>query len=120
MRLIDAEKLKEQFRQMKGEESLASMFAEDMMKAVEAQPTAYDLENLKAIYCFLLGRIGIALEPDGSGRSDILDKKRQGEPAETKPVAGAAKALIRSMYMHGDVAEYVAGKYDIKGEIGIG
>ena len=46
MRLIDAEKLKEQFRQMKGEESLASMFAEDMMKAVEAQPTAYDLEKV--------------------------------------------------------------------------
>ena len=46
MRLIDAEKLKEQFRQMKGEESLASMFAEDMMKAVEAQPTAYDLDKV--------------------------------------------------------------------------
>lgn len=46
MRLIDAEKLMEQFRQMKGEESLASMFAEDMMKAVEAQPTAYDLEKV--------------------------------------------------------------------------
>jgi len=46
MRLIDAEKLMEQFRQMKGEESLASMFAEDMMKAVEAQPTAYDLDKV--------------------------------------------------------------------------
>lgn len=49
-----------------------------------------------------------------------MDKKRQGDTAEAKPVAAAAKALIRSMYMHGDVAEYVAGKYDIKGEIGIG
>jgi len=49
-----------------------------------------------------------------------LDKKRQEDMAGAKPVAAAAKALIRSMYVHGDVAEYVAGKYDIKGEIGIG
>ena len=42
-------------------------------------------------------------------------KKRQEDMAGAKPVAAAAKALIRSMYVHGDVAEYVAGKYDIKG-----
>lgn len=47
-------------------------------------------------------------------------KKRQEDMAGAKPVAAAAKALIRSMYMHGGVAEYMAGKYDIKGEIGIG
>ncbi len=49
-----------------------------------------------------------------------MSRKRQEDMAGAKPVAAAAKALIRSMYVHGDVAEYVAGKYDIKGEIGIG
>ena len=47
----------------------------------------------------------------GKQRSDIVEKN---------PVASAAKALIRNMYMHGDVLEYMAGKYDIKGEIRIG
>lgn len=46
MRLIDADKLKEQFRQLKGEESLAGMFAEEMVKMVEEQPTAYDLDKV--------------------------------------------------------------------------
>ncbi len=39
---------------------------------------------------------------------------------EEKTSASAAKALIRNMYMRGDVVEYMARKYDIKGEIGIG
>ncbi len=47
-------------------------------------------------------------------------KKQRRDMAEEKPAAGAAKDLIRNMYMHGGVAEYMAGKYDIKGEIGIG
>lgn len=47
-------------------------------------------------------------------------REQQEDAAETKPAASAAKALIRDMYMHGSVAEYMAGKYDIKGEIGIG
>ena len=47
----------------------------------------------------------------GKQRSDIVEKN---------PEASAAKALIRNMYMHGDVLEYMAGKYDIKGEIRIG
>ena len=46
MRLINADKLKEQFRQLKGEESLAGMFAEEMVKMVEEQPTAYDLDKV--------------------------------------------------------------------------
>ncbi len=64
------------------------------------------------------GRWRLHAEKENGGGGSV--KKRQGEPAETKPVAGAAKALIRNMYVHGDVAEYVAGKYEIKGEIGIG
>ena len=47
----------------------------------------------------------------GKQRSDIVEKN---------PEASVAKALIRNMYMHGDVLEYMAGKYDIKGEIRIG
>lgn len=46
MRLINADKLKEQFRQLKREESLAGMFAEEMVKMVEEQPTAYDLDKV--------------------------------------------------------------------------
>ena len=46
--------------------------------------------------------------------------KSLADSAETKPTASAAKALIRDMYMRGSVAEYVAKKYDIKGEIEIG
>lgn len=46
MRLINANKLLEQFEGLKGEESLASMFAEEMVKMVEAQPTAYDLDKV--------------------------------------------------------------------------
>ena len=46
MRLIDADTLADKFEQLKGEESLASMFAEEMVKAVEAQPTAYDLDKV--------------------------------------------------------------------------
>lgn len=46
MRLIDADTLTEQFRQLKGEESLAGMFAEEMVKMVEEQPTAYDLDKV--------------------------------------------------------------------------
>ena len=46
MRLIDADTLTEQFEQLKREESLAGMFAEEMVKMVEAQPTAYDLDKV--------------------------------------------------------------------------
>lgn len=46
MRLINAEKLLEQLEQMKGAGSLASMVAKNMMKVVEAQPTAYDLDKV--------------------------------------------------------------------------
>lgn len=47
-------------------------------------------------------------------------KSRLAEMAETKPDAKAAKAFIRKAYECCDVAEYMARKYDIKGEIGIG
>ena len=46
MRLIDADTLMERFEGLKGEESQASMFAEEMAKMVEAQPTAYDLDKV--------------------------------------------------------------------------
>lgn len=46
MRLIDADTLTEQFEQLKGEESLTGMFAEEMVKMVEEQPTAYDLDKV--------------------------------------------------------------------------
>lgn len=50
-----------------------------------------------------------------------LDRKRRlADLAETKPTASAAKAFIRKAYVCCDVAEYMARKYDIKGEIGIG
>lgn len=59
------------------------------------------------------------------GVRDIMNRtqnktKSLADPAEEKPAASAARALIRDMYMRGSVAEYVAKKYDIKGEIGIG
>ncbi len=46
MRLINADKLTEQFERLKREESLAGMFAEEMVKMVEEQPTAYDLDKV--------------------------------------------------------------------------
>ena len=50
-----------------------------------------------------------------------LDRKnRLTDMAETKPTARAAKAFIRKAYECCDVVEYMARKYDIKGEIGIG
>ena len=51
----------------------------------------------------------------------MLNRKRcMIGQVEEKTTASAAKALIRNMYMRGDVVEYMARKYDIKGEIGIG
>ena len=50
-----------------------------------------------------------------------LDRRnRLAEMAETKPTAKAAKAFARKAYECCDVAGYMAKKYDIKGEIGIG
>lgn len=50
-----------------------------------------------------------------------MDRKRRlTEMAETKPTAGAARAFVRKAYECCNVAEYMAKKYDIKGEIGIG
>lgn len=50
-----------------------------------------------------------------------LDRKnRLADMAETKPTARAAKAFIRKAYECCNVAEYMARKCDIKGEIGIG
>ncbi len=46
MRLINAEAIADKFEKLKGEESLVSMFAEEMVKAVEEQPTAYDLDKV--------------------------------------------------------------------------
>ena len=46
MRLINADTLADKFKQLKCEESLESMFAEEMVKMVEAQPTAYDLDKV--------------------------------------------------------------------------
>ncbi len=50
-----------------------------------------------------------------------LDRKsRLADLAESKPTASAARAFVRKAYECCDVAEYMARKYDIKGEIGIG
>ena len=50
-----------------------------------------------------------------------MDQKlRLAEMAETKPAASAARAFVRKAYECCSVAEYMAKKYDIKGEIGIG
>lgn len=47
-------------------------------------------------------------------------RHRLAEMAATKPDAKAAKAFIRKAYECCDVLGYMAKKYDIKGEIGIG
>lgn len=47
-------------------------------------------------------------------------KRRLADLAETKPDAKATKAFIRKAYECCDVLGYMAKKYDIKGEIGIG
>lgn len=50
-----------------------------------------------------------------------LDRKRRMmEMAETKPPDKATAAFIRKAYECCDVAGYMAKKYDIKREIGIG
>lgn len=50
-----------------------------------------------------------------------LDRRnRLAEMAEAKPDARAAKSFVRKTYECCDVAGYMAKKYDIKGEIGIG
>lgn len=47
-------------------------------------------------------------------------RHRLAEMAVTKPDAKAAKAFGRKAYECCDVLGYMAKKYDIKGEIGIG
>ena len=47
-------------------------------------------------------------------------RHRLAEMAGTTPDAKAVKAFGRKAYECCDVAEYMAKKYDIKGEIGIG
>lgn len=50
-----------------------------------------------------------------------LDRKcRMAEMAGMKPPDKATKAFTRKAFECGNVAEYMAKKYDIKGEIGIG
>lgn len=47
-------------------------------------------------------------------------KSRLAGMAEAKPSARAAKVFVRKTYECCDVLGYMAKKYDIKGEIGIG
>lgn len=47
-------------------------------------------------------------------------RHRLAEMAGTKPDAKAARAFVRKAYERCDVIGYMAKKYDIKGEIGIG
>lgn len=47
-------------------------------------------------------------------------KARLADMAGTRPTASAARAFVRKAYECCDVAGYMARKYDIKGEIGIG
>ena len=58
----------------------------------------------------------------GSERNKVSRDRRHrlAEMAATKPDAKAAKAFIRKAYECCDVLGYMAKKYDIKGEIGIG
>ncbi|MEZ3486848.1 MAG: hypothetical protein K1W22_09740 [Lachnospiraceae bacterium] len=50
-----------------------------------------------------------------------LDRKRHlADLAESKPTASAARAFVRKAYECCNMAEYMARKYNIKGEIGIG
>lgn len=50
----------------------------------------------------------------------LTHKVRLANMAETKPTASAAKAFVRKAYECCDVTGYMARKYGIKGEIGIG
>lgn len=50
-----------------------------------------------------------------------LDQKRRlAEMAKTRPTDKATAAFVRRAFECCNVAEYMAKKYDIKGEIGIG
>lgn len=51
---------------------------------------------------------------------DLDRKRRLAEMAEAKPPDKATRAFTRKAFECGNVAEYMARKYDIKGEIGIG
>lgn len=58
----------------------------------------------------------------GRERNKVSQDRRHhlAEMSATKPDAKAAKAFIRKAYECCDVLGYMAKKYDIKGEIGIG
>ncbi|MEY8378697.1 hypothetical protein AALD22_23570 [Lachnospiraceae bacterium 56-18] len=58
----------------------------------------------------------------GRERNKVSQDRRHHlvEMSATKPDAKAAKAFIRKAYECCDVLGYMANKYDIKGEIGIG
>lgn len=58
----------------------------------------------------------------GRERNKVSQDRRHHlvEMSATKPDAKAAKAFIRKAYECCDVLGYMAKKYDIKGEIGIG
>jgi len=49
----------------KGNGGGGSMSGNDFRERIDRILDGANDEDLKAIYCFLLGRIGIALEPDG-------------------------------------------------------
>lgn len=46
MRLIDADKVIERFKQLKGPDILANMFISDVIKVIKQMPTAYDIDKV--------------------------------------------------------------------------
>lgn len=46
MRLIDADKLIERFKQLKGSDILANIFISNVIKLIKQMPTAYDIDKV--------------------------------------------------------------------------
>lgn len=46
MRLIDADKLIDRFKELKGSDTLANMFVRDVIKEINKQPNVYDVDKV--------------------------------------------------------------------------
>ncbi len=46
MRLIDADKLIDRFKELKGSDTLANMFVRDVIKEISKQPVVYDVDKV--------------------------------------------------------------------------
>lgn len=63
MRLIDADKLIDRFKELKGSDTLAMMFVRDVIKEIRKQPTAYDVDKVVGR---LDGEIFLTTDDDGN------------------------------------------------------